>query len=122
MSHSTKQNEKPIKFDPENYSQVIADRIKSKYKNRIPVLVWDVGKNIEVAKRKFIVPLDITIGQFLYVLRKQLKNITASEGIFIFITDVNTMLPASDLMSKIYNEYNVEGFLRLTVTKENAFG
>ena len=122
MSHSTKQNEKPIKFDPENYSQVIADRIKSKYKNRIPVLVWDVGKNIEVAKRKFIVPLDITIGQFLYVLRKQLKNITASEGIFIFITDVNTMLPAGDLMSKIYNEYNVDGFLRLTVTKENAFG
>jgi len=122
MSHSTKQNEKPIKFDPENYSQVIADRIKSKYKNRIPVLVWDVGKNIEVAKRKFIVPLDITIGQFLYVLRKQLKNITASEGIFIFITDVNTMLPAGDLMSKIYDEHQVDGFLRLTVTKENAFG
>lgn len=122
MSHSTKQNEKPIKFAPENYSQVIADRIKSKYKNRIPVLVWDVGKNIEVAKRKFIVPLDITIGQFLYVLRKQLKNITASEGIFIFITDVNTMLPAGDLMSKIYDEHQVDGFLRLTVTKENAFG
>jgi GABA(A) receptor-associated protein len=119
---STKPDKMAIKFDPENYSQAIADRIKSKYQNRIPVLVWEVGKDIEVAKRKFIVPTDITIGQFLYVLRKQLKNITAGDGIFLFITDVNTMLPAGDLMGKIYNEHNVDGFLRLTVTKENAFG
>lgn len=122
MSHSTKPTERASEFDPENYSQAIADRITRKYQNRIPVLVWEVGKDIEVAKRKFIVPKDITIGQFLYVLRKQLKNITPADGIFLFITDINTMLPVGDLMSKVYNEYNVDGFLRLTVTKENTFG
>jgi len=113
---------KNAKFDPENYNQDAADKIREKYANRIPVLVWAVGKGIDTRKRKFIVPVDITVGQFLYVLKKQITNINSSDGIFLFIYDVNVMPASGDLIHKVYNEHNVTGFLRLTVMKENTFG
>jgi len=132
MSKIEKMNEKDIQhnvnnvnnvvFDPKNYTQETADKILQKYKKRIPVLVWEQGPGIDMKKRKFIVPVDITLGQFLYVLRKQIKNITDADGIYIFITGHNVMIPVGDLMSCIYKQYNDNGFLRLTVTKENTFG
>ena len=115
-------NKKQITFNPENYTQESADRILNKYPKRLPVLVWEQGAGIDMKKRKFIVPKDITLGQFLYVIRKQIINISEIEGIFIFITGKGTMLPIAELMAHIYNEHNDNGFLKLTVTKENTFG
>jgi GABA(A) receptor-associated protein len=109
-------------FDPKNYTQDAANRILTKYKRRVPVLIWEQGPGIDMRKRKFIVPIDITLGQFLYVLRKQIKNITEAEGIFIFVTQNNAMLPVASVMSTIYDQHNIDGFLRFTVTKENTFG
>jgi GABA(A) receptor-associated protein len=109
-------------FDPKNYTQNSADRIIEKYPHRLPILIWEQGSGIDMKKRKFIVPKDITLGQFLYVVRKQMKNLSESDGLFIFITGKGVMLPVSELMSCIYNEHNDNGFLKFTVTKENTFG
>ena len=111
-----------IIFNHENYSQESANRILKKYPKRLPVLIWEQGPGIDIKKRKFIVPNDITLGQFLYVLRKQIRNISEIEGIFIFITGKGTMIPVSEVMSVIYKQHNDNGFLKLTVTKENTFG
>ena len=109
-------------FDPKNYTQESANRILTKYPKRLPVLVWEQGPGIDMKKRKFIVPKDITLGQFLYVVRKQMKNLSESDGLFIFIAGKGVMLPVSELMSCIYNEHNDNGFLKFAVTKENTFG
>ena len=49
-------------------------RIKAKYPERVPVIVEraDGCKNIEeITKHKYLVPNDLTIGQFAYVIRKK---------------------------------------------------
>jgi len=109
-------------FEKDKYTQDTATRIINKYKNRLPVLLWQIGPDIKIKKRKFIVPRDLTIGQFLYVLRKQMDKMTATEGLFIFVHDKNSMLPVTAMIDKVYNENNIDGFLRLTITKENTFG
>jgi len=109
-------------FDESKYAAETANRIITKYRNRIPVLIWSIGDNIKIRKRKFIVPKDLTLGQFLYVLRKQMDKIDAIDGVFIFVHATNTMIPVSETMAKIYEQHNVDGFLRLSVVKENTFG
>ena len=110
------------RYEPESYTLETATKIKEKYKGRIPALLWEIGDNLQIRKRKFIVPVDITMGQFLYVLRKQVVNINSSDGLFLFITDKNIMIPTGDIISTVYDQHNVDGFLRFTITKENTFG
>lgn len=54
-------------------------------------------------------PKDLTVGQFVYVIRKRIK-LMPEKAIFIFVGDI---LPATAaLMSSIYEEYKDEdGFL-----------
>ena len=51
-----------------------AGRIRSKHLDYIPVIV-EKGNNItkNIDKRKFLVPCDFTIGQFVYVIRRRTK-------------------------------------------------
>mgnify|MGYP001161332988 CR=1 FL=1 len=109
-------------FDTNKFTQEQSDRIRKQYKNRIPIIIWDIGDNIMIKKRKFIVPIDITVGQFLYVLRKQITNITEADGIFLFIHGNNAIPLMSELIGIVFNNHNDNGFLKLTITKENTFG
>ena len=99
-----------------------ADRIKSKYQDRIPVIVERSDKSdIEnIDKKKFLVPCDLTVGQFIYVIRKRIK-LAPDTAIFIF---VNNNLPSSTiLMSQLYKEHqSSDGFLYVTYAGEQTFG
>ena len=99
-----------------------AIRIKKKHPDRIPVIVEkDKGSNIkDLDKKKYLVPTDLTIGQFVYVIRKRIK-LEPEQAIYLFIN--NNLPPTSKLMSQIYKE-NAEscGFLFCTYAGENAFG
>jgi len=109
-------------YNESDFSSEHSDRILMKYKNRVPILIWNVDKGVEIVKRKFIVPMDITLGQFLFVLRKQITNMTSVDGLFLFVHKSNTMLPVGDVIGKIYKEHKQDGFLRLVLAKENTFG
>lgn len=111
-----------IVFNEEQFTKQHSDRIIEKYTNRYPILLWTLGSNIIIKKRKFIVPGNITIGQFLYVLRKQLIDFNSSEGLFLIVEGVDIMLPSNQIIEKVWKEYNVNGFIRLALTKENTFG
>jgi GABA(A) receptor-associated protein len=66
------------------------------------------------------VPADLTVGQFVYVIRKRIK-LSAEKAIFIFVKD--QLPPAAALMSSIYEEHKDEdGFLYITYSGENTFG
>jgi GABA(A) receptor-associated protein len=47
-------------------------RIRAKYPDRIPVICEKALKsNLEdIDKKKYLVPSDLTVGQFVYVIRK----------------------------------------------------
>lgn len=57
-------------------------------------------------------PSDLTVGQFVYVIRKRIK-LSPEKAIFIFVDEV--LPPTAALMSSIYEEHKDEdGFLYIT--------
>jgi hypothetical protein len=58
------------------------------------------------------VPADLTVGQFVYVIRKRIK-LSPEKAIFIFVDEV--LPPTAALMSSIYDQHKDEdGFLYIT--------
>ncbi|AQK76477.1 Autophagy-related protein 8c [Zea mays] len=100
-----------------------ANRIREKYPDRIPVIVEKLRGVIfltSTRKSQYLVPADLTVGQFVYVVRKRIK-LSAEKAIFIFVK--NTLPPTAALMSSIYEENKDEdGFLYMTYSGENTFG
>ncbi|RWW47883.1 hypothetical protein BHE74_00046087, partial [Ensete ventricosum] len=74
--------------------QAEAARIREKYSDRIPVKIsflclynfW----TCLMALCRYLVPADLTVGQFVYVVRKRIK-LSAEKAIFIFVK--NTLPP-----------------------------
>lgn len=100
------------------------DKILIRYPNKVPVYVKKSknDKNLkDIEKNKFIVPNDITVGQFLTIIRKRI-NLNHEMALFIFIND--TILPLqSETMKNLYYEHrNEDGLLELQYCGENTFG
>lgn len=69
---------------------------------------------------RYLVPSDLTVGQFVYVIRKRIK-LSAEKAIFIFVD--NVLPPTGEIMSSVYEEKKDEdGFLYITYSGENTFG
>ena len=99
-------------------------RVMSKYEDRIPVIC---EKNIRatttlpcVDKYKYLIPRDLTVGQFIYVIRKRI-HITPEQGIYFFIDGI---IPQNnDTLYNIYHKHkDKDGFLYVSYTNENTFG
>jgi len=99
-----------------------AERILSKYPVRLPVIVEKAANSDvpDIDKKKFLVPSDLSVGQFVYVIRKRIK-LTPEKAIFLF---VNGSLPnTAALMKTVYEDNKDEDkFLYVTYSGENSFG
>lgn len=99
-----------------------AQKIREKYPDRIPVIVEKVQRSDieEIDKKKYLVPADLTVGQFVYVIRRRIK-LPPERAIFLYVDNV---LPSTAaLMSKVYDDYKDEdGFLYIKYSGENTFG
>lgn len=99
-----------------------ANKIRKKYPERIPIICEEFPKNgaLKLDKNKYLVPHDLTLGQFVFVVRKQIQ-IPPEKAIFLFI---NNLLPAtSALMSALYEtEKDKDGFLYIAIREESTFG
>lgn len=72
----------------------------------------EISDIANIDKKKYLVPADLTVGQFVWVIKKRIK-IAPETAVFIFIDDV--MPPSAALMSSIYDEHKDEdGFLYIT--------
>lgn len=99
------------------------ETIIRKFPNRIPIICEvanNTKKKITLDKNKYLVPNDITMGQFLYVIRKKIKMLP-EESLFMFI---NNKIPlTSQLISEIYRmEKEEDGFLYVQISMESTFG
>ena len=98
------------------------NRIREKYPDRIPVIVEKAkGCNLnDIDKKKYLVPCDLTIGQFISIIRQRIR-LSPDKAIFIFI---NNILPStSDTMGRRYHEMkHGDGFLYIYYNGESVFG
>jgi len=97
-------------------------RIRVKYPDRIPVIAEKSSTSSipDIDKKKYLVPADLTMGQFVYVIRKRIK-LAPDAAIFVFVN--NTLPPAQELMAKIYKDQaDADGFLYVTYSGESTFG
>ncbi|XP_076907180.1 autophagy-related protein 8f-like isoform X1 [Bidens hawaiensis] len=71
-----------------------AVRIRDKYPDRILVIVEKAERSDvpNIDKKRYLVPAELTGGQFVYVIRKRIK-LSAEKAIFIF---VDNALPPTD--------------------------
>ena len=102
--------------------QAESNNILTKYPGRVPVIVKKSpnSKLNDIDKKKFLVPADLTIGPFIYVIRKRIQ-LAPTEGLFLFIN--NTLPPTISTISTIYeNNKNEDGFLYIEYNCEEAFG
>ena len=99
-----------------------SSKIKQKHPDRIPIIVTK-GKNCrlkEMDKYKFLAPYDLTLGQFLVVIRKRIQ-LDNTEALFVFIN--NTLINTSQSLGSIYDtNKDKDGFLYMTYCNENVFG
>lgn len=101
-----------------------ARNIMEKYPDRYPIIIEilpEYRNQINLEKNKYLVQKHMTIGQFIYVIRKHIK-IDAEQAIFVFVG--NGVLPTiSSTMDKIYNEHvDEDKFLYMVLALESTFG
>ena len=99
-----------------------SSRVLDKYSDRIPVICErrSYSKIENIDKEKYLVPTDLTAGQFIYVIRKRL-HLPAEKAIFLFIN--GTIPIISRTMADLYEtEKDIDGFLYILYSDENVFG
>ena len=100
-----------------------SERITLKYPDRIPIVCeknYKIKDIPNIDKNKYLVPNDLTIGQFMYVIRKRLK-LNAEKALFLYI---NNIIPSSNQLIKdiFFLNKDIDGFLYVTYSFETTFG
>jgi GABA(A) receptor-associated protein len=102
-----------------------AYRIFAKFPGRIPIIVDRAEQSKttmpSLDKHKFLVPGDLTLGQFAFVIRKRME-LPSDRALFIF---VNNSLPTTgSLIKELYSHHydKEDGFLYVTYCGESTFG
>jgi GABA(A) receptor-associated protein len=105
----------------ERYQQSFT--IIQKYPDKVPIICQKNEKSTHtpnIDKIKYLVSFDLTLGQFMYIIRKRL-NIRQDQAIFLFIN--GCIYPSSYLISELYDLYkDADGFLYCIYSYENVFG
>ena len=104
-----------------------ASKIIAKFPDRIPIICERSVTCTSLPpmdKRKFLVPRVLTVGQFLFVVRKRIK-ISSEEALFIMWGDQYTkMVSSTSTVGEVYEDMrsDEDGFLYCTYLSENTFG
>ena len=96
--------------------------VMTKYPDRIPVIIekYYSSKLVDIDRKKYLVPRDMTVGQLMYTIRKRIK-LTPDKAIFIFVNNINPH--SSLLIYELYDKYkDNDGFLYIIYQEESVFG
>ena len=94
-------------------------KIREKYPDRIPVVIDPQG-DLFLRRRKFLVEHNMLFANLIYVIRQKL-NVKPNESLFFLYEGC---IPChTHTIGQIFNErVSCDGFVVLTVAKENTFG
>ena len=99
-----------------------SSKIMKRYPTRIPIIVEkQYGCKLDnLTKNKYLAPQDMTMSQFLFMVRRRIK-LEPSEAIFLMVN--RTLVSGSQPIYKIYEDHkDSDGFLYMIYTSENTFG
>lgn len=94
-----------------------------KYPDRIPV-ICEKGNDTKIPaidKIKYLIPKDLTVHQFSYVIRKRL-SLEKTQALWLFVNG-KYMVKGDTLMSQLYEKMrDPDGYLYIHYSGENVFG
>jgi len=106
-------------------------KIRARYTDRVPIIV-ERAKNEKnlgaLDKKKYLVPGEVTVAQFTYIIRKRMKmDHTTAMYVFVETTEDEKksfiLPPTSSTLTSIYRDYaDDDGFLYVTYNGENFSG
>lgn len=107
------------KLDPEEFL-----RIAQNHPDRIPVFVRKArsckSAIPEIAKKKYLVPKMLTLGQFAFIIRRQL-TLNAESALFFFVE--GTLPTTGTTLVELYQQHKgADGSLHIEYTSESVFG
>merc|ERR1712243_363883 len=98
------------------------EKIRRKYPDRVPVIVEKSPKARigDLDKKKYLVPSDLTVGQFYFLIRKRI-SLRPEDALFFFVN--NVIPPTSAIMGSLYQEHHEEDFfLYIAYSDESVYG
>jgi len=98
------------------------EKIRKKYPDRVPVIVEKAPKARigDLDKKKYLVPSDLTVGQFYFLIRKRI-HLRPEDALFFFVN--NVIPPTSATMGSLYQEHHEEDFfLYIAYSDESVYG
>ena len=100
-----------------------SSRILLKYPDRVPIICEKSNGQLDLPdldKKKFLVPLDFTMRQFILVIRKRM-NLRHDEAVFLFVKD--QIFTGAAIVGNVYKYLkDDDGFLYIQYAKESTFG
>lgn len=122
--------EKSMEMMPFKQRKCLATRkdevcsIRSKFPNKLPVIVerYTREKSLPLLdKTKFLVPFELTLGQFLCLLRNKI-DLESTQALFLLVAE-KSMSCMSSSMGELYSHYSdPDGFLYITYASQEVFG
>lgn len=138
------------KINKSEFTRKKVELLLKKYPDRLPIIISSSSIKIKNMHKRFIVPSDMTIAQFMLTLRQKIA-LGETEGIFIFIkpsknesdspapiesesepkqeTEIkytsgkDILVSPTSSISSLYKEYKDNNLvLNLYFEKENVFG
>jgi GABA(A) receptor-associated protein len=111
-------------FRHQNSLKQRSDEAKSilrKHPDRIPIIVEPADdKSPTPDRKKFLVPAELTFGQFAHVVRKRLDT-TPDQAVILMIGDVMPM--CSSTVREVYEKHkDSDSFLYVSLCAEKTFG
>ncbi len=101
-----------------------SSKIREKYPDRVPVICEKASRSTlkDVDKTKYLVPLDLTVSQFSFIIRKRLE-LSKEAALFLLVSGKRS-ITGDTTMSEIYEKYrdNQDGFLYIAYTSEMTWG
>lgn len=100
------------------------ETIRTKYPNKVPVIVESSDKEKELPeldKTKFLLPQELTIAQFVSLIRNRML-ISSSQTFFLFVNKKTMVSMSTTLLDLYTKEKDEDGFLYFTYASQDAFG
>lgn len=107
------------------------ENLRIKFPSRIPVILHKMrGRCVrtEFKDDKYLVPKDLAIAHFMFILRNRLKSkLKDTEAIFLFVKEESTenySIPlSSDSFETLFEKFGFkDGHLPIYFASENTFG
>ena len=105
-------------------------KVMDKYPNRAPIIVEKSRHATDIPnidRKKYLVPKDITVAEFIYIIRKRLHDInpnafTADKALYFFVNNSSIPVPSQTINMLYENHKDEDNFLYMTYAGESTFG